>query len=474
MDQVPVVQVLLDGKVVAEVPFTGDVLRVGRMRDNEVVLPNLSVSRYHALLRREGDVLRVEDLGSENGCVLNGSPVQESAPFGPGDEIQIVRHVLRIRSDQVDADEDPDAELPSLRSEDAAPAQASLDTAPLRGAKPSNPPEETVVDLAEETGGEGSDHPAAGEGELPDGGEDERPGAGQGPLFDFSREEDLGRSDPALALTEPTGSSAEPAPPEPPESTDPSERYAGLIVQRDGRLERVLAWDAGQLCAGRSSSCEIPLASPRVSRRHALFVREGDRFEVRDLDSVGGVLVNGERALSHVLSVGDVVRVDDFDLTFVLDAQPVGEAVCTPDGDDEAEPADTGAPTQLGDAGLSEAAQAEVSSEAVTMPPRKLEGPGGAEPEAAPIPELDLVDEAHTPVPADDEKDLEVAVDSEPSAAVPIQVAPEPVRETLVLELELDGLDVPEPVRRWLADRQGPLRLPVELRLRRRESEPGD
>jgi pSer/pThr/pTyr-binding forkhead associated (FHA) protein len=66
---------------------------VGRETDVDLVLPNNSVSRKHAKLIRDGDELRVQDLGSRNGVQVNGERV-ESAILTAGDVLAIGRFQL--------------------------------------------------------------------------------------------------------------------------------------------------------------------------------------------------------------------------------------------------------------------------------------------------------------------------------------------------------------------------------------------
>ncbi len=69
-------------------PLTGSKVRLGRGSDNDVVLPDVSVSRYHAELLRETDGWHIEDLRSTNGIEINRSPVKR-APLQPGDHLGI-------------------------------------------------------------------------------------------------------------------------------------------------------------------------------------------------------------------------------------------------------------------------------------------------------------------------------------------------------------------------------------------------
>jgi ABC transport system ATP-binding/permease protein len=65
------------------------VLRIGRATDNEVVVADLSVSRYHAELRRSSSGgFEIVDLGSHNGTYVNGQRVS-SAPVTEADIIGI-------------------------------------------------------------------------------------------------------------------------------------------------------------------------------------------------------------------------------------------------------------------------------------------------------------------------------------------------------------------------------------------------
>jgi pSer/pThr/pTyr-binding forkhead associated (FHA) protein len=64
MSEAPRVQLYLQDRLLAEVPFEGDALRIGRMKENDLVVNNLAVSRFHAVVRRNGPALEIEDLGS--------------------------------------------------------------------------------------------------------------------------------------------------------------------------------------------------------------------------------------------------------------------------------------------------------------------------------------------------------------------------------------------------------------------------
>jgi hypothetical protein len=78
-------------------PFTGEVLTVGRGRDNDIQIKNDSkVSRFHCKLFRRGHNFYVEDNKSSNGTLINGELVTERRLFG-GEEIIIGETYFRFR-----------------------------------------------------------------------------------------------------------------------------------------------------------------------------------------------------------------------------------------------------------------------------------------------------------------------------------------------------------------------------------------
>jgi pSer/pThr/pTyr-binding forkhead associated (FHA) protein len=65
-----------------------NVLSVGRHPDSEIFLDDITVSRRHAEVRREGGEFLIADTGSLNGIYINRQPV-DTATLANHDEIQI-------------------------------------------------------------------------------------------------------------------------------------------------------------------------------------------------------------------------------------------------------------------------------------------------------------------------------------------------------------------------------------------------
>lgn len=96
---------------------------------------------------------------------------------------------------------------------------------------------------------------------------------------------------------------------------------------RRGRAERSLDIDKDVILVGRLPGADIELDSPTVSRQHARIRREGDSFVLEDVGSVNGVQVRGRSVLSHVLRVGDVVRIEEYTLAFEPPADVFAEGL---------------------------------------------------------------------------------------------------------------------------------------------------
>jgi DNA-binding NtrC family response regulator len=67
----------------------GQEVTFGRSRAATVSLDHEKVSRLHARLRREGDALALEDLGSKNGTRVNGERIAAPTAIVPGDELSL-------------------------------------------------------------------------------------------------------------------------------------------------------------------------------------------------------------------------------------------------------------------------------------------------------------------------------------------------------------------------------------------------
>jgi two-component system response regulator AtoC len=76
------------GSRVVDLPEGIDVT-FGRSRGATITLDSDKVSRMHARVRRTGDVIEVEDLGSRNGTRVNGDKIEGPRRLATGDEVTV-------------------------------------------------------------------------------------------------------------------------------------------------------------------------------------------------------------------------------------------------------------------------------------------------------------------------------------------------------------------------------------------------
>jgi pSer/pThr/pTyr-binding forkhead associated (FHA) protein len=86
-------------------PITRDVTVIGRREDCDLRIPLGDVSRKHCRLIVDGELIRVEDLGSSNGTYRNGERVQQT-DLSAGDTLQVGPVVFVVQVNGAPADED--------------------------------------------------------------------------------------------------------------------------------------------------------------------------------------------------------------------------------------------------------------------------------------------------------------------------------------------------------------------------------
>lgn len=99
-------------------PGSGVRFTIGRTRDCDLCLTDLSVSRMHALLIRREDGWVLSDLGSHNGTRLNGWLVREAVRVRAGDRVEFGSMAFIIQDDQ------PAAPPPAGQEEEEGPGPA--------------------------------------------------------------------------------------------------------------------------------------------------------------------------------------------------------------------------------------------------------------------------------------------------------------------------------------------------------------
>jgi pSer/pThr/pTyr-binding forkhead associated (FHA) protein len=68
----------------------------GRHPDSDIFLDDITVSRRHAEIIREGDSYTVRDAGSLNGTYVNRERIDQPAPLTHGDVLQVGKYKLHF------------------------------------------------------------------------------------------------------------------------------------------------------------------------------------------------------------------------------------------------------------------------------------------------------------------------------------------------------------------------------------------
>ena len=89
-----------------------------------------------------------------------------------------------------------------------------------------------------------------------------------------------------------------------------------LVVLRGPNTGARFLLDDDEVNSGRHPDSDIFLDDVTVSRKHAVFRREGNTFVVRDVGSLNGTYVNRERIDEVALRTGDEVQIGKFRLVF--------------------------------------------------------------------------------------------------------------------------------------------------------------
>ncbi|MBI1946648.1 MAG: FHA domain-containing protein [Deltaproteobacteria bacterium] len=98
---------------------------------------------------------------------------------------------------------------------------------------------------------------------------------------------------------------------------------AELLVRRPKSAEVRVPLDRSETIIGRDQRCDIVLTEPKASRRHARIQRgEGGYFEIIDLGSRNGIVVDEERVERMTLLDGDRFVIGDTEFTIIVGPLP--------------------------------------------------------------------------------------------------------------------------------------------------------
>ena len=97
-----------------------------------------------------------------------------------------------------------------------------------------------------------------------------------------------------------------------------------LVVVRGPNAGARFLLDRDTTVVGRHPDCEIFLHDVTVSRRHSEILRQDAAFHLKDLGSLNGSYVNGDRVDQRELRSGDEVQIGRFKLLFLGGSDDAG------------------------------------------------------------------------------------------------------------------------------------------------------
>lgn len=255
-----VLQIFRGDDFLDEVVLSRAVYGLGRHPQNDIVLDDRSLSRFHARVERRGERFVVVDCGAQNGVHLNGQRIVGESDLAPDDRITLGRYVAVFRSK-------------SAQARGPTPPQHELKAPPKPSKKNGKPKAEPHHDPEPDIDVEVS---------L----EDDEPPERE----DRTKKARPIKGEPTLVLL-----------------------YNGLEVSRH-------PVGSAKLTVGRSKQCDVVIGLLGLSRKHAQIERKGKEVFVEDLGSQNGTWVNNQRiANNRKLKHGDLLNFYDYAVLYLED-----------------------------------------------------------------------------------------------------------------------------------------------------------
>ena len=89
-----------------------------------------------------------------------------------------------------------------------------------------------------------------------------------------------------------------------------------LVSYRGGKIDLAFPIQGARVTIGREADNLVQLPHEKVSKHHAVILPAKDGWEIKDLQSTNGVLVNGKQVPSAELKDGDRVKIGPFEFYF--------------------------------------------------------------------------------------------------------------------------------------------------------------
>lgn len=329
------VKVLLDGREVATYAITKRVTCIGRLKENDIVIDNLGVSRLHAkIMIEENGQIYIEDQESANGIVVNGLPLRRS-PLYPSDEIIIVKHKLvfelahkakpqlkaaggvmstdpwsqdsTMMVSETDRErlkkqrEERATKEKSEREAAAAKEVASKPAPPLKPSPPAAPSKPASHIPAPRAAKKEIPHISPKPGAPPHVGAVHEPSLRKAPQQQPKKAEFPPKQDRKFH---------EPTPP----IRQAMRRIAKLIMS-DGKELKITK---DKFVIGKGDNVDLKVKGSWIKKQHVFIIREEIIFKLVSNGLIKHPKINGRSSSGAILKTGDVIELGDAKVTFQL------------------------------------------------------------------------------------------------------------------------------------------------------------
>lgn len=89
-------KVFRDGELVDTHTLSQDVIKIGKLKSNHLCLEDDAVARMHAVIEVSGEDIRVIDLGSTTGTIVNGHRIDKNAVLNEGDTLSFGPYRIEV------------------------------------------------------------------------------------------------------------------------------------------------------------------------------------------------------------------------------------------------------------------------------------------------------------------------------------------------------------------------------------------
>jgi len=304
MSAAPILTFYLDGEKISENAIEGEML-VGRSEGCVIRLSDRAISRRHALLKQIDKGLQIERKSDFSPISVNGAECT-SAVLKEGDMIGLGPYLARVTYPKA-VELKPSAlpELAALVSQPDVRPEPML--VPTELIPPGAQAALSVQPLPALDASQAAAAPSSGISLEPV----LQPMSSESPSLGFEgglQQPDGFLQPPAAVLAEPPGDEDRTL------LGNPAKVIIILNPNTATPVEYVM--DSVEAVIGRSKECHIQINDKKSSRRHAKITRRGLSFFAKDLDTVNGTYVNGQKINETELTGEDLIQIGDTELRF--------------------------------------------------------------------------------------------------------------------------------------------------------------